>query len=449
MPARPPSKKGSEWDWENSCNDMQEENVASVPSTPSETARSEAERRAAILRRYVAVESPSLDVDEAYAIELGLSVDALYRLARLWRHHADPALLTGARTKPTDADRAAAVSATKDPDLTGVNPSRRPLIRARIAALRAYLTIEKPTREDEKAAAELIGMSVDAFRRLHRGWVLARDPAALPGGSTPAKTPKRRSPALSAETEQVVSDTISAMGPDVSSLSVHRSVVARCEELGLRPPEKSTVYFRFVAARAAMQQDTPPAIAIDHSALALAVTGPDGVQMPVLSVIVHRPSGRVLAHDLSLDPPTAASTARLLLEFLQRDPQGADAVPLQIGAPKGSDWDALIASLADAGVATDTGPTRSLRAGHALTRTFGEAFGRLRLRPRIATRPRNVPIKAMGRGSVPLSTGEANKVVDDIVAASNAQRPTASVTLVGGAHAAELQAALNTIAALG
>lgn len=407
----------------------------------------EAERRASIVRRYSRIESPTLLDDERFAAELGLSVDTLYRLARLWRHHEDPALLTGARTKSTAVDLAAALAATADPDLSGVNPTRRPLIRSRIAALRSFLQITQPTREDEIASATAIGMSPDAFRRLYRSWVLARDPAALPGGSTPARTPKRRSPAISQETERVIAEAIAALGPDASSLAVHRKVAERCKAEGLPPPDRSTVYYRFVAARATMQRNEPPSIAVDHSALALPVTGADGDQLPVLSAVVQRPSGRILAHRLSLEPPTAATTAKLLAEALGRMPAGDRRVPLQLGAPKGADWDGLTGTLMGAAVSVDTGPTRSLRAGHFLTRTFGEALGRLRLRPRIATRPRDVPIRRMGRGSVPLSLDEARTVVDGIVDDLNAARPDQRLSLLDERSAGLLKESLLRLAA--
>ncbi len=407
----------------------------------------EVHRRAAILRRYVAIRKPSLGDDERFAEELGLSRDALYRLAKSWRLHGDETLLRGSHAKASTADRRAALSATAEPDLAGVNPTRRPLIRRRIEALRAFLLIRAPTAEDERKAAASIDMSVDSFQRLHRSWVLTRDPAALPGGSTPARTPRRRAPALSSELERLMEDAFAELGPDASTAQAHREIVARCRQAGMRAPDKSTVYFRFVDARAKMAAaDAPPGFAIDHTAIELPVRTPHGDQLPVLSAVIALPAGRIVAHALALDPPSARSAAGLLARALDQAMSAGDAVPLHLGVPKGSDWDQLLRALDDGGVETVQGPTRSLRPGHFLTRMLGTRLGRLKLRPRIAMRPTEAPIKPMGRGSQPLDLREARDVIDEIVAWINADRPKADKAWVGESRRQALTQSLGAIA---
>lgn len=409
-------------------------------------ARNEARRRAAILRRYVAIPAPSLSDDERFSEELGLSKDALYRLAKSWRLHGDETLLPGSQLRTSSADRQAALAAAADPDLAGVNPTRRPLIRRRIEALRYFLEIEAPTTDDERKAAASIDMSLESFQRLHRSWVLTRAPAALPGGSTPARTPKRRAPALSPDLERVIEDVIASLGPAASSTRVHREVADRCHRAGMRVPDQSTVYFRFVEARAKMvDEDAAPSFALDHAAIELPVRTQHGDQLPVLSVIMALPGGRIVAHALSLEPPSARSAAALLARALAEPASEGVTLPLQIGAPKGRDWDQLLQILEQGGVELAQAPTRSLRPGHFLTRTFGTRLGRLKLRPRIATRPASTPIKAMGRGSVSLSFQEASQVLDGIVAVLNSGRPTAKLAVVSVDKAKALAAALRRL----
>lgn len=385
----------------------------------------EAKRRAGILRRYVAIEAPSLEDDDRFAEELGLARHTLYQLARSWRHHANPALLSGAFTRTASGDRMLALEAAANPDLTAVNPTRRRVIGERIAELRHFLSIEEPTRDDELRSAERLGLALPAFRRLHRSWTLARDPAALPGGSTPARIPRRHHPAIDAEVETIIAEVAGELGPDASALEVHRTVVEHCERAGLRAPTKVSVHYRFVEARAKMARPAPdPAIAIDHIALQLPTEGPGGVQFPVLSVAIELSTGHFVAHDLSLIAPNSAATARILAEAAIRCRTGAsDIVPLDLASPKEAGWDALQKTLKSNGVNVAKTRTRALRPGRHLLRLLGDRLGRFPLRPGLTTRPETARLRKMGGGSAPLSLPDARAVVEELVSAHNAKRP--------------------------
>lgn len=391
-----------------------------VPET-----RGEARRRAAILRRYVAIEAPTLDDDDCFAAELGLSRDGLRQLARAWRRHADPALLPGAYTRATSEDRQLAREAAAAPDLSAVDPARRVAIRRRIAELGVFLAVENPTADDEERSAGRLGMSTAAFRRLLRSWILARNPAALAGGSTPPRLPHRHKQTIPAAVEALIADAIEGLGPQANALAVHRVVARRCTEEALKVPSKVTVHQRFVEARARSGGGQGEAmLATDHVALQLQTVGARGTQYPVLSVLLETASGHILAHTLSTDPPTAASTAGLLAKFLDgAGGKGAEAVPLDIATPKARDWDAMLRTLKRGGVVVQKTRTRALRPGRHLTRILGDRLGRLFLRPGLTTRPADGHMRKLGGDSSALTIEEARAVVADIVARHNRGHP--------------------------
>jgi len=385
-------------------------------------AASEVRRRAGILRRYVAIDMPSLDDDERFAAELGLARDTLYQLARSWRLHADPSLLPGSFTRTASADRGLAYAATERPDLSGVLPTRRAAVAARIAGLRDFLTIEAPDRRDETAAAAGLGLSLGTFRRLHRSWMLTRDPASLPGASRAARVPQRRRPKVPPEVDRHIAAVIAEHGPRAKALAIHREVAGRCAAEGLPPPSRATVNQRFLDARGEMPlDDIAPSVAIDHVALEMPVRMRDTAGFVVLSAMVDLPSGQVLGHELSQEAPTAAAAARLI-EAQLRLQGGGEPVPLRLNAPNGRDWDALLAVLATGGVETVRSPDRSLHAGSTLLRIFGDRLDRFRLRPRLTSRPSSARPKLRGDMNAPLTIEEARTVVESAIAASNAGR---------------------------
>lgn len=420
-----------------------EESRKRVPET-----RGEARRRAAILRRYVALEAPTVEDDDRFAAELELSRDMLRQLARSWRQHADPALLQGAYTRATLEDRQSARDAAEDPDLSAVDPARRATIRRRIAELSRFLALERPTAVDEERSAARLGMSTAAFRRLLRSWILARNPAALAGGSTPPRLPHRHKQTITAAVEALIADAIEELGPQANALAVHRAVARRCAEEGLKVPGKVTVNQRFVEARARSRGGQgEPMLATDHVALQLQTVGARGVQFPVLSVLLEIASGHILAHALSLDPPTAASTARLLAGSLEG--VGADSarvVPLDIATPKASDWDGLLRIRKGREVVVLRTRTRALRAGRHLSRLLGDRLGRLLLRPVLTTRPADGHMRQLGVNSAALTIDEARTVVADIVARHNLEHPLdGAPSFVGKPQRRPLAGALRSL----
>lgn len=407
----------------------------------------EALRRAEIIKRYISRKPRTAEDDENFAQELGVAVETLHQLVRTWRRYQDPRFLSGARIQITDADRKAAIAAAGEPDLTGVDPARRPLVRKRLAILRQYLSLKSPNKNDEAAAAKKLGLSLSSFRRLYRNWVMARDPATFPGGSTPRTIRERRSPAISADAEACVTAVISDMGPTATTLAVYEEVIFRCRRDGLKAPSQGAVYARTIRARNAVPIDRDRrSIAVDHVALDLAVENEGNPSLPVLSVLIEFPSGRIVRHAVSYEAPSPQGVAKLLASFLNAPSEfRRETVPLEIGIPKGREWSLLFRILDSQTEFENHDIRRSLRSGRDLMRLFGQHFERIRMRPRATTNPAEANIRKLGGGSVPLSAGEANQVVQGIINRHNESRTSHYMTFTPAHVERELLEQLSRI----
>lgn len=387
-------------------------------SVPGCRTSAEIDRRADIVRRYVAIERPSSADDRLYAAELGLSHDSLFRLAAAWRRHGDPNSLQGARPRPgLNAVAAAITAAEGDIDLSKVSPARRAETRRRIRIIRDHLKIKNPSREDVDRSAALFGVQRYRFNRIVKTWILHRDPAAIPGAVTPARRTQRKKPRITQDTEQAIADAINELGVTATSLAIHARASALCRDRGCAPPAKSTVYYRLQTARS-LYQDGADTIVIDHTALALAVRGPTGIQFPVLSFAVHMPSRRILAQSVSFAPPTAEVTATLIKEVVSLQTSGGKKVILALRAPVGNDWDRLIRDLEADDIVFEIGETRSLSAGRLASYAFGRRLGRLRFRPKLTATPTTTTLKIAG-SAVPLDFDEAAAAIHDAIAEHN------------------------------
>lgn len=154
--------------------------------------RSDAVRRAQVVQRYSEISNPSLADDHAHAAELGVSVDTLYRLKKIWRHSGDPAALYGSWTRVTAEDRRKALEAARTADLTGVDPLRRDEVRRRLSIIRDYLAHERPGNAELLAAASAMGVAPSSFQKMLRSWIIVPSAAALPNSATPARRHHRK-----------------------------------------------------------------------------------------------------------------------------------------------------------------------------------------------------------------------------------------------------------------
>lgn len=408
----------------------------------------ERRRRAAIARRYVAIGSPTRADDEAYARELGLSVDSLWRLARTWRLAAD----TAERPEADPiAARARALEAARDPDLSHVSPSRRPLVRERLRVIAEHLAKEHPTGADVDEAAATLGMTAHSFRRLLRGWIQHRNAALLPGGSAAIRNSRYERKDVGAR-EPHFARALETLGTQVSSMALHREVVRLCEADGVRPPCQPTTYNRLMRARSeAPTSEGWSGFGLDHSAIALAVATEGGraPTLAVLGMVFAMTSGRIVAHTLSPDPPTPRRTAELLRRALAELPPGGEPLTLCVSADPG--WEELREVLRAAAVETVSGERRPGSTGRPLasrlaTRRFGDLIGALRLRPRQTRDPANAAMTRVMGSEAPLTLADATAAVDDVIRLHNEGRQATVDGFVPLGGAAGLATALDHLA---
>jgi hypothetical protein len=418
--------------------------MASYMGVARARALTESARRADLVARYVALGVPTIEDDNRFAAELGLNVDSLYRLAQAWRLHGEARALHGAYTKITEQDRLDALAATINPELTGVNPIRREDTLRRIEALGCYLAISEPSRQDILRIAASVGLQEQGFRQMLRKWLLHRSPMILPAARRPLLAPQRKKPKIGAPVDDLITQALTELSAGAPAMKVQRRVAALCRDAGLQPPSSSTIYYRVMKARAAAEDTADPHLCIDHSALLLAVNGPDGPQVPVLSLVFARPSGRILAHSLSLRPPSPNSTAALLREVAgQRHHQGMIQSKLDIGF-EADGWSCLADTLANSDVEI-VDVDRTFKPGNAIGMAIGNIIGNLRTCPRFTRAPVALPSRAVSAAQ-PFTFEQAVAAVNDAVTFHNEGRPIPAQTFVSEEQAATLTDSLMLIA---
>lgn len=194
----------------------------------------EAERRAAVLDRYVAIDLPTADDDASAASELNLSVYSMTRLAEVWRRHRDPTLLVGMRKAlviGSEAERDKVMA--HEVDLDQVRPDRREEIMRRIRIMQRHLSAAEQGEDDIEAAAAEIGVSVPRFRVLLRTWQLHGAADMLPGAKRRG-TPWRRRPDHLRRL-QLVNEALATTAPTDTKRKAYDAFVRACEEEGITP----------------------------------------------------------------------------------------------------------------------------------------------------------------------------------------------------------------------
>ncbi|MDH7639960.1 hypothetical protein [Sphingomonas oryzagri] len=218
-------------------------------SRPRHANIAEARRRAAIVKRYVAIERPDVEIDDAFAAEIGLSVDSLIRMATAWRRLGEAKFLQGSGYRPSELDRIEALEALeRGVDLDEVPASRRPEIRKRLRAIRQYLRIEQPDSTDVSKAADRLGMTSHQFRKMVRIWIMFRSAVAVPGAYA-AKRPRRKNTQTTDMIAMFIRRALEELGDDARGDAVHARTVELCGEAGIRPPALSTTYERLRSLR--------------------------------------------------------------------------------------------------------------------------------------------------------------------------------------------------------
>lgn len=210
-----------------------------------------------------------------------------------------------------------------DLDLSGVAPMRWHEMRRRVAAVRNYLALERPSKSDHEDAARRIGLSIDQFDRLVRSWRIHSDPARLDGAGNlaPTRTRRERSDGLPEDVRNIIRLAIAEVGHDAAAKTVYDTVKHLCEESGFDVPSNNLVWTRLMETRsvAGAPAASGPEIVVGRIWLQLPVSRSfDGGELrrPELLVAVQLPEKRIVGHssdfllgrppvfeDLAIDPP--------------------------------------------------------------------------------------------------------------------------------------------------
>lgn len=310
-------------------------------------------------------------------------------------------------------------------DLSGVDPTRWPEIRRRVAILDEYCAIAERTQRSRRAFARRLGVGDAHFSSLAQIWRERRDPADLPGARAhhPPK-PANRLPAAS-------SDVALAVIADLGAMARRRDVLAkvrsRCERAGVMPPSAATITNMLAAARASLDEVTTfdPEILVDSCAAKLPARHRGGAVLPRLLVAVQLPERVIVAYEMSLDPVVPPSVGSLAASIrAAADPSGR---PLRIRAPH------LDASeQASIGATVLRGKPTGLP---TLTQLLAPAIGHIPLVFQIS-RAKSADALVRIRNVSPLSRQDVEAALDQAVATYNARRPAPAAFTPAGQPAA-------------
>lgn len=306
-------------------------------------------------------------------------------------------------------------------DLSGVDPTRWPEIRRRVAILDEYCAILERTQRSRRAYAKRLGVGEAHFSALAQIWRERRSPADLPGAQArQSPKPANRLPAASTD---IARDVIAELGAMARRRDVLIEVKKRCADTAIVPPSDATITNMLTAARASHAGATAfkPEILIDICAAKLPAQHGDGVVLPRLLVAVQLPERVIVGYDVAIDPVLAPSIDRLMTNVrAATDPVGT---PLQIRAPHLAELEqAAIGATVPAGCPTGL-PT--------LPQLLAPAIGEVGLVFQFA-KAKSADRLARIRNVSPLAEQDVGTAIQQAVAAHNARRPQpAPFTLAG------------------
>lgn len=221
----------------------------------------------------------------------------------------------------------------EEPDFSGIDPVHLDGARKRLAAIREYQAIDRPTRADSERIAASVGMSVGAFYTLNRAWTQHRNVNAL---AMPKRNKKARTPSISPRVKGVVEQVIADLTPFVKPKSIYDTVIERCLAEGLKVPSRGTVVSAIQDARA---KNTGPVagdaqIVIGRFWFRLPVHDDDGVvittRTPCLLMAVALPERQILAHEISTDDSKPPSLEKLLMTLVAMQSDKAEIRSLHL-----------------------------------------------------------------------------------------------------------------------
>ena len=253
------------------------------------------------------------------------------------------------------------------PDLSMVEPDRRPEVARRIQVVESFL--KAPGRRAAEAHAAQLGLGVTQFYQLVRVWSEKKQPQEM------AKAQRRRqgyrhAKGLNDAQLALVRGTEAGMPDDAVLERVLDRIYVHAAAMGTALPSRPTVRAATAAARRERLAGRPAGIglAIDHCAVRMAVPW-EGVSVtPVATLVLDLERRRVVGAALSAMMGDPGSTRLALLDALGRASDVQDAeldetpLPIEMHIDEAPGWRDLITVLGRNGM---------LRTGHDLDRLPG------------------------------------------------------------------------------
>lgn len=202
-----------------------------------------------------------------------------------------------------------------EPDFSGIDPVHLEDARKRLAAIREYQAIARPTRADSERIAASVGLSVGAFYTLNRAWTQHRNVNAL---AMPKRNKKAKTPSISPRVKGVIEQVIADLTPFVKPKAIFEKVTERCLDEGLKIPSRGTVVGIIQDARAKNKGPVPGGqrIVIGRLWFRFPVYDDNGMvittRTPCLLLAVALPECQILAYEISTDDNKPPSMEKLL-----------------------------------------------------------------------------------------------------------------------------------------
>lgn len=220
-----------------------------------------------------------------------------------------------------------------EPDFSGIDPAHLEDARKRLAAIREYQAIARPTRADSERIAASVGLSTGAFYNLNRAWTQHRNVNAL---ALPKRNKKARSPSITQQVRGVIDQVISDLTPFVKTKAIVDKVTERCLAKDLKVPSRGTVVSAIQDARA---RNTGPVagesrISIGRLWFRFPVHDDDGIvittKTPCLLMAVALPECQILTYEISTDDNKPPSLEKLLETLVAMQSDKAEVRPLHL-----------------------------------------------------------------------------------------------------------------------
>lgn len=258
-----------------------------------------------------------------------------------------------------------------EPDFAGIEPTRVPEAKRRLAAIDKYLSLPSPTGEDAIRLARSIGITRYQFQRLVKAWCEHRNAKMLVVTKRGRAT---RNYGIDPRAKAIATEVIEASGADAQLTKVAPIVEQRCVEVGAKPPSRPTIYnwIRQRQAQAANAEGAPRIVVGRMWPRLVVKAHPD--TFPLVLVAVALPEKCILAHRVSFDPARPASVRDLVDDLLRKRSTKAMARPLLLSP---NDLKEARRSLRVNGLDDLKSHPRSLQ--RIMSQTFGGALADIRV----------------------------------------------------------------------